>query len=289
MTTTLANWNGQEMPLDEVRVPALDRAFLFGDAIYEVIRVYRGHPWRFEEHMDRLKSSLEGISIAGIDMPTVHARAIDTLRNSKLTEALVYIQITRGAAKRTHHFPAASTPNVLVYVEAFNDPYKTARATGVAAITYPDQRWALNELKATSLLANCLAAQAAAEADCYEAILVDSNNRVTEGSHTSVFGVRKGKLIVSPAAPNILPGITKQQVLGLCQTGRIAVVEGKLTVDDLDTIEELFVTGTPEEILPVTVLNGRKVANGEPGPITKRLQETFQQTLASWLQKLVKQ
>jgi D-alanine transaminase len=289
MTIAWANWNGQEMPLDEVRVPALDRAFLFGDAIYEVVRVYSGRPWRWQEHLSRLESSLAGIGIAGVDGATVAARALNTLQNSGIAEGLLYLQITRGEARRTHHFPAACMPNVLIYVDEFPDSLRTSRETGVAAITYPDQRWARNELKTTSLMANCLAAQAATEAGCYEAILIDTQNRVTEGSHTSVFGVRDGKVIVSPAAPNILPGITKQQVLSLCQQAEIATQEGKLTVQDLATLQELFLTGTPEEILPVTMVDGRKIADGFPGPVTRKLQETFQRTLALWLQAPVTQ
>lgn len=287
MTTAWANWNGQEMPLDEVMVPALDRAFLFGDAVYELIRVYRGRAWQLEDHLARLGASMARIEIGGIAIETIHSRVASTLDHGRISEGLLYIQVTRGTAKRTHFFPASSTPNVLIYIEQFDDPYKSLRANGIDAITYPDIRWARNEIKATSLLANCLAAQAAKDANCTESILFDSAGFVTEGSRTSVFGVMDGKVVVAPAAPNILPGITKKQVLNLAGQSGIETIEGRLKIDDLWACEEVFVTGTSAEILPVVRIDGRAVSGGTVGAVTRRLQQTFQTTLDSWLQKAV--
>lgn len=277
------------MPLDQVTVPVLDRAFLFGDAVYEVMRVYRGRAWKLDEHLDRLRSSLDGIRVGGVESETVRSRLLSTVHNSGILEGLIYVQITRGVARRTHHFPKSATPNVLIYVDEFVDPYHGRRDAGVEAITHPDMRWARNELKVTSLLANCLAAQAAVEAGCSEAILFDSGGLVTEGSHTSVFGVRAGKIVVSPAAPNILPGITKRQVLSLAEKCKIETIEGKLSKQDLRSCQEVFITGTPEEILPVVKIDGHLVADGEVGPVTRKLQETFKSTLESWLATTVAQ
>ena len=287
MTTAWANWNGLEMPLDEVMVPALDRAFLFGDAVYEVIRVYHGRPWKLNEHLDRLVSSMEGIRLTGVDIGTIRTRVESTLQSSGASEAVIYIQVTRGAARRTHHFPTVSKPNVLVSVEEFVDPYAQCRDKGVKAITCADIRWARSELKATSLLANCLAAQAAVEAGCAEAILIDAKGCITEGSHTSVFGVRDGKIVVSPAAPNILPGITKRQVLSLAKQSQIDLIEGKLSRDDLWSCQEVFITATLAEILSVVEIDGCPVAGGVSGSVTRRLQQTFKQSVESWLQATV--
>lgn len=272
------------MALDQVMVPALDRAFLFGDAVYEVIRVYRGHAWKLEEHFNRLKSSLEAISIRAIDLNEVMLRALTTLKNSSIQEGLIYIQITRGVAKRTHYFPKAAIPNCLIYIEEFDDPYRELRSRGACAITHPDIRWSCNYIKATSLLANCLACQSAIEAGCCESILVDSQGFVTEGSHTSVFAVRHGQILVAPEAANILPGITKRQILNLAKIINVPVTEHRLAKIELVDIDELFLSGTPEEILPITTVDNMPISNGKPGPITRKLHEQFQKTLASWLE-----
>lgn len=287
MASTLANWNGIEMPLEKVTVPALDRAFLFGDAVYEVIRVYRRRAWKLGEHLDRLRSSLRATAIAGPEDSSIRSRVTETLSHSEVSEGLIYIQITRGAARRTHYFPETASANMLVYVEEFQDPYAGIRETGVSAITYPDIRWGRNEIKVTSLLANCLAAQAAREAGASESILIDATGFVTEGSHTSVFAVREGKVVVSPAAPNILPGITKRQVLSLAGQGGIELMEGKLSREDLWKVDEVFLTGTPEEILPAVIIDGRPVGGGTVGPVTRKLQQTFRASLESWLKTSV--
>jgi len=283
MKLTLANWNGQEMPLDEVRVPVLDRAFLFGDAVYEVIRIYSGRAWKITEHLNRLNSSLAAIGINGVDLDRLRERLTQTLTRSRVLEGLIYIQVSRGVAPRTHHFPERATPNQLIYVQEFADPYSDRRSSGIEAITFPDIRWARNEIKATSLLANCLAAQAAVEAGCLEAILIDSSGLVTEGSHTSVFGVRNGKILVSPPAANILPGITKRQVIELANLAGIAMAEERLAKDDIEGLDELFLTGTPEEILPIVRVDGCPVGSAQAGPITSKLQATFRQAVANWL------
>lgn len=287
MQIALANWNGDEMPLADVRVPALDRAFLFGDAVYEVIRLYSGRPWKREEHLARLRASADAIGIRPLDSTTIDRRLRETVEHARILEGLIYVQVTRGSARRTHHFPEKSDLNMLIYVEEFEDRYAAGRETGVAAITHPDIRWVHNEIKTTSLLANCLAAQAAVEAGAVEAILIDSSGRVTEGSHTSLFAVKGGSVIISPASANVLPGITKRQVISLAGKSGVGVIEGRLKKDDLWTVDEVFLTGTPEEILPVIQIDGQAVGSAKPGPVAKKLQQTFKETLKSWLEETV--
>src|SRR5438128_7981440 len=137
----LANINGVSMPLAEVRISALDRGFLFGDAVYEVLRVYGGKPWLKEEHFARLSRSLEAIRIRGVDVSRVEKRMLETIAGGPFREAIVYIQITRGAAPRTHAFPENATPLEFFYVQEFTDPYREARVTGAGVITHPDLRW----------------------------------------------------------------------------------------------------------------------------------------------------
>ena len=156
----LANWNGEFMNLSEVKVSVLDRAFLFGDSIYEVIRVYGGCAWRIEEHLERLSKGLEALKIS-FDVSAVKDRLIATITQSKTEEAIAYIQVTRGVAQRRPYYPPEAKPNCLIYVQAFSDEYSGARETGAFAITYPDIRWAHNQWKTTSLVANCMASDAA--------------------------------------------------------------------------------------------------------------------------------
>src|ERR1700722_20366678 len=186
------------MPLKDVRVSVLDRAFMFGDAVYEVIRIYQGQLFRLDDHMERLQSSLEKMQIKFDGLSDVRKRLQETLSASGLKEATAYIQITRGEAPRKHRFPEHATPNVLIYVNQYRDPMGELRATGIPVITYPDIRWGRNDIKQTALTGNCLAAEAAFEKGCLEAVLVDRDGFMTEGTHTTMFGIKLGAILVPP-------------------------------------------------------------------------------------------
>src|SRR5437660_8191540 len=211
----LANINGEQMPLSEAKVSALDRGFLFGDAVYEVLRVYGGKPWLEDEHFRRFERSLASVRIGGVDVARLRRRMHDTLRAGGFREALVYLQVTRGAAPRAHSFPAAATPLEFLYVAEFRDPYAAAREQGGCVVTHPDIRWDRCDIKSTNLLANVLAMQAAKEAGCVEALLYLPDGTLTEGSHTSFFGVLDGTVLTAPNSNAILPGITRSLVMRL--------------------------------------------------------------------------
>ncbi len=266
------------MLLSEVRVPALDRGYLFGEGIYEVIRVYGGKVWRGGDHLRRLASSLKELDIQ-FDSECVPKRVEQTLLRSQLKEALVYVQITRQDRDRHHYYPSSPEFNCLIYLQPFDDPYEKERQTGVHTVTYPDIRWSRNDIKATSLVANCMAAQAARSKDCFESILV-RDGLITEGSHSSVFAVIDGQLVVPPSSSAVLPGITKSQVLELCKARSINILERQLLVSDLPSADELFLTATPEEIIGIIKVDEQTVGNGTPGPITQQLHEAFQQNVA---------
>jgi D-alanine transaminase len=183
----LANLNGKLMPLSEVMVPALDRGFLFGDAVYEVLRIYRGKPWLLEEHWQRLGRSLDAIRIAGVDLARLRSRLLETIAAAGHGEALAYIQVTRGAAAtRAHVFPAQATPLELLWVQNLADPYVEARRNGAAVLSVPDIRWDRCDIKSTNLLANVLAMQAAKEAGCVEALRDRPVCFQLSGSHPSL-------------------------------------------------------------------------------------------------------
>lgn len=282
----LANINGQILPLAEAKISALDRGFLFGDSVYEVLRVYRSRPWREMEHFQRFAQSLQAIRIAGVDVELVQKRMHETIAAGRFAEAIAYIQITRGAAaKRKHVFPAGVPPLQFMYIDAFEDPYIEMRRTGASVITHPDLRWQRCDIKSTNLLGNVLAMQAAVDADAIEAILHLPDGTLTEGSHTSFFGVKEGVLLTAPNSHAILPGITRSLVLQLAERARLPVREETLRIADLSQVSELFLTGTTSEVLPITRVDDRPIADGKPGPVTRRLQAVYAEAVAEFLAK----
>jgi D-alanine transaminase len=271
----LANIDGVIMPLSEAKISALDRGFLFGDAVYEVLRVYGGKPWLAVEHFQRLARSLEAVRIRGVNLERLRERMTAAIAAGPFREALAYIQITRGAAPRKHTFPGGAIPLEFMYVQEFIDPYVDARATGVAVITQPDPRWHRCDIKSTNLLGNVLAMQAAAESGAVEALLYLPDGTMTEGTHTSFFGVMDEAVLTPPNSPAILPGITRSLVLRLAERAGLPVREQTLMHADLRRVTEIFLTGTTAEILPVVRIEGRSVGTGKPGPVTCRLQEAY--------------
>jgi D-alanine transaminase len=207
----------------------------------------------------------------------------DTLRAGGFREALVYLQVTRGAAPRAHPFPAGATPLEFLYAAEFRDPYARQREEGGCVITHPDLRWDRCDIKSTNLLANVLAMQAAKEAGCVEAILALPDGTLTEGTHTSFFGVLHGAVLTRPNSNAILPGITRGLVLRLAERAGVPVREQVLKRDDLAEVSELFLTGTTSEVLPLVSVDGKAIGDGRPGPITRRLQEAYRQAVREFV------
>jgi D-alanine transaminase len=286
MAEALANLNGDILPLSEAKVQAQDRGFLFGDAVYEVLRVYGGRPWLMEEHFVRLARSLESIRIHGVDLDRLRRRMFDTIAAGPFREATVYIQITRGSAARAHPFPAGATPLEILWVQEFADPYAEARRTGAGVITQPDLRWDRCDIKSTNLLANVLAMQAAREAGCSEALLYLPDGTLTEGTHTSFFGVLGGTVLTAPNSNAILPGITRGLILRLAARAGIPVRERVLKREALGQVSELFLTGTTSEVLPIVRVDGRAIGDGRPGPVTRRLQEGYGEAVREFVAPL---
>ena len=284
MPTALANLNGKAMPLSEVMIPALDRGFLFGDAVYEVLRIYHGKPWLLEEHWQRFAQSLVNIRITGVDLDLLRTRMLATIAAGPFLEAIAYIQVTRGAAaNRSHTFPAQATPLEFLFVEEYADRYAKEQASGAGVITRPDIRWERCDIKSTNLLANVMAMQAAKEAGAVEALLYLTDGTITEGSHSSFFGVLDGQVLTAPRSNAILPGITRGLVLRLADRAGISVREHVLKRDDLPRVSELFLTGTTAEVLPVVTVDGQPVGNGQPGPVTRRLQAAYKEAVREFV------
>lgn len=280
----LANWNGKLLPLDEATVSVLDRGFLFGDGVYEALRIYGGRAWLRHGHMRRLRSSLDELQIV-CDVERLEQRIQETIQASGVSNGILYLQITRGVWKRQHHFPPANVPpSELIWIDSLpDDPYQKERRTGVAAITYPDLRWGRRDIKSINLLANCLAAEEARRRGCYEAVLVEPGGEISEGSHTSVFAIQGGVLLTAPNSPHILPGITRGLILDLAGRTGIPVMERPVRHCDLGSVDELFLTGTTTEVLSIVKLDDHQVGDGRPGPIAQRLQGAYRQAVTSWL------
>ena len=279
----LANVNGDILPLAEVRISPLDRGFLFGDAVYEVLRVYAGKPWLEDDHFQRLKRSLHEIRLAGVDVDRLRARMHETLKQSGVREGMVYIQVTRGAAPRKHPFPASTTPLELQWVQEFNDPYIEGRQKGIAVVTQPDVRWRRCDIKTTNLLGNVLAMQSAVEAGCIEALLYQPDGSMTEGTHTNLFGVAHGRLLTAPTKDNILPGCTRGLVLRLARGAGIGIEEHPVNRERLDEVAELFLSGTTSEVMPIVRVDGHTIGDGVPGPVTRQLQQLYAEAVREFV------
>lgn len=277
----LANLHGQIMPLDDVKISPLDRGFLFGDAVYEVLRIYQGKPWLEQEHFDRFERSLKEIRILGIDMPRMRKRMHETIRAGGFGESMVYLQVTRGSAPRKHSFPKDATPLELLWVQEYIDSWQ--REIGCAVITYPDLRWHRCDIKSTNLLGNVLANQACTEAGCAEALLYLPDGTMTEASHSSFFAVQGGKLHTTPLKANVLPSITRAYAVKLAAQANIDVVERNLHRRELDEVDELFLVGTTCEILPIVKVDGRPVKQGTPGPVSRTLQAIYTANVQAFL------
>lgn len=275
--------NGKRLPLGEARISVLDRGFLFGDGIYEVLRVYQGRPWLEEDHFARLERSLAAIQIQGVEVERLRRQMTETIAAGGFREAIVYIQVTRGAAPRAHPFPAGVRPTELLWVQEIGDPYRQKRQDGIAVSLVPDLRWRRCDVKSVNLLANVLANQAAKEAGAAEAVLYLPDGTLTEASHSSLFGVVGNVIRTTPDSPGILPGVTRKLVLELARRAGVAVEPRSLTRDDLDRASELFLTGTSMEVCPVVRAGEQTIGDGRPGPVTRRLQAAYEEKLREFL------
>ena len=268
--------NGHYSPVREATLSALDRGFVFGDGVYEVWRVVRGQMFEAERHQARLERGLSELRIgrpeeASLDGITAIGERL--LRENGLAagEATLYVEITRGTAPRTHYFPApGTTPTLLVMASPFTP--SEARFTGTRVITQPDVRWLRCDLKTIQLLPNVLARQAATEAGSSEAIFV-RDGAITEGTHTTVFAVIGGVLRTHAASHLVLPGVTREVVLGLARDAGLSIREAAIRVEELPNATELFLTGTTTDVTPVVRVDDRVIGGGSPGPIARALLE----------------
>lgn len=280
----LACLNGQTLSPESATVPIWDRGFLFGDAVYEVMRIYAGRPWLETEHLARLSRSLDAIEIFAYDMRTLRERMHGTLRQSGILEGTAYLHITRGVAPRTHAYPAEGTARTeLIVVRSYDDSKaKEGRTTGVGVITAADLRWGRCDIKSTNLLANVMAVEAARRKGAVEALLYDERGKITEATHSSLFWVRAGRLEATPEGPAILPGTTRAHLLELAERAQVPFSPVEISTDELIAADEVLISGTTIEVTPVVTVDSRTIGSGAPGPITRRLQAAFDRSIAAF-------
>jgi len=268
--------NGRFMPLEEATIPVLDRGFIFGDGIYEVIPVYSRRPFRLAEHLRRLQNSLDGIQLKNPHSDAEWGQLLQQLidRNEGEDQYL-YLHITRGVAKRDHAFPKNVVPTVFMMSSPLTPPAAELKASGVTAITAQDNRWLRCDIKAISLLPNVLLRQQAVAAGTMEAVLV-RDGFMTEGSASNIFVVQKGVLLAPPKNNLMLPGITYDLILELAAAEHIPYQVGPVPEAALRSADEIWLTSSTREVLPITVLDGQPVGNGQPGSLFKRMDALYQ-------------
>jgi D-alanine transaminase len=268
--------NGEYLPLAEARVSPLDRAFLFGDAVYEVLPVYDSRPFRLREHLERLDRSLAGIRMPA---PLSHgdwARLCQELisRNSA-RDAYLYLQVSRGAEMgRNHAWPENLKPTLFGYATALEPLSPAVLEQGVSAVTAADTRWARRDIKSTALLANILLKKLSADAGAFETILLE-DGELTEGSSTTVHVVKHGIVHTPPNGHQILPGTTRDVVTELAARLNVSVDSGRVSEAALRAADEIWLAFATRGVLPVTKLDGTPVGDGNPGPLFKRMHAAF--------------
>ncbi|MDU4962070.1 MAG: D-amino-acid transaminase [Sporomusaceae bacterium] len=270
--------DGRIVDLAENVVPMEDRGHQFGDGVYEVTRLYNGRLFAFQAHMERLFRSLRALRIPVVyteeDLLSAHQALVD---ESGISDAGIYLQITRGVAPRAHNFPEHTVPRLSMSIRPANNVTATLAKTGAKALFTEDERWLRCDIKSLNLLGNVLAKQKAKENGCFEAILVRENGVVTEGTSSSFMVVKGGVIWTHPLTKLILPSVTRKIIIEKILPGLdLPIIEKTFDVAFAKTADEAFVCGTQTEIMPLIALDNQPVGNGEAGPITRKLQAAYQ-------------
>jgi D-alanine transaminase len=273
--------NGEFMALEKAKIPVLDRGFIFGDGVYEVVPVYSRRPFRLPEHLARLQTSLGAIRIENPCSNEKWRELIErVIAGNPWEDQGVYLQVTRGVAKRDHTFVRGVEPTVFIMSNPLVTPSAEVVKNGGAAIVLPDFRWLRCDIKTTSLLGNCMLRTEAADRDCTEAILV-RDGFLTEASASNVFIVKGGTVLAPPKSHLMLPGITYDVVLELLAANAIAHTVRPVTEAELRSADEVWVTSSSREVMAITTLDGKPVGRGEhagkPGPVFARVYALYQQ------------
>ena len=277
--------NGKFLPIEQAMVPVLDRGFIFGDGVYELIPVYSRAPFRMEDHLARLERSLAAVRIKN---PYTREKwreiILQLVAQQPSKDQAVYFQVTRGVAKRDHAFPAGVEPTVFVMASPLVNPPRELVEKGGSAVTAVDNRWLRCDIKSISLIGNCLLRQVSADAGAQETILF-RDGKLTEASASNVFVVKRGVLLSPPKSNLILPGITYDVVTEIAQAGKIPLEFRDIAESEVRSADEVWVTSSSKEILAIVTLDGKPVADGKPGPLFRRAYALYQEFKAKVMRK----
>jgi D-alanine transaminase len=269
--------NGKFMPVDEARVPVLDRGFIFGDGVYELVPVYSRVPFRMDEHLARLERSLAAVRIRN-----PYSRAewreiiVQLIAKQAFEDQGVYLQVTRGVARRDHAFPRDAVPTVLMMSNPLVNPPQELVANGAAAVSAVDDRWHHCDIKSISLIGNCLLRQVSADVGAVETILF-RDGKLTEASASNVFVVKGGVILSPPKSNLILPGITYDVVAEIAQAAGLPLEYRDVSEAEVRGADEVWVTSSSKEVLAIVTLDGKPVAGGRPGPVFRRVHALYQE------------
>jgi D-alanine transaminase len=275
--------NGKFLPPDQARVSVFDRGFIFGDGVYEVIPVFGGRLFRLPHHLSRLDASLGAIRLCNPHTQQEWNDIFTRLLAAGSGDQSIYLQITRGVAPRDHAFPPNITPTVFAYAQPLKYSPPEQLAQGVTAVTAADIRWQRCDIKAIALLANALLRQEAIDQGAVEAILV-RDGLVTEGAASNIFVVKNGRLVTPPKGPFILPGITRDLVVEIARAKGIPCDELPVKIETLTSADEVWLTSSTKEILPITRIDGRPVGNGKPGPMHAKMFALYKEYKQAFIQ-----
>lgn len=283
--------NGEFTTLPNAKISVMDRGFIFGDGVYEVVPVYQGQLFRFDNHMARLERSLKELRIAnplsreqwaGVAMQLIAAYAISTGAAAQNTDQLIYIQITRGVAMRDHAMPEGITPTVFVMTNVMKPPGQAQRENGVACVTADDFRWAKAHIKATSLLGAVFARQISFDVDAVETVMF-RDGFLSEAAACNVWIVKDGRVIGTPKDNLVLEGIRYGLIEDICAKQGMAFELRRVTRAEVFAADEVLLSSATKEVLPVTLLDGQPVGRGAPGPVYARLYAGYQDAKAEAL------
>ncbi len=273
--------DGRFVPIGEARVSIEDRGFQFGDGVYDVARTRDGRPLLLDRHVDRFLGSARKIEIdVGLAAEEIAAILREAHRLSGFPDALLYIQATRGAAPRAHVFPSGVRATVVVTVRPIDRDLARERAEGVPVITHEDIRWGRCDVKSICLLPNVMLKERARREGAFETILFDRSNRLTEGTSCNVLVVKGGRVATAPLSPAILPGVTRTVLLEAAREAGVPVDEAAPARADVDAADEVLLTSTTADVLPVVRIDGRPVGTGRPGSLARRLLELLESRLS---------
>ena len=277
-SSELVYLNGEIVPYGEAKISIEDRGFTFADGIYEMVRIVAGRPFRAEAHLDRFQGGARALEI---DLPFardgLHGALLELVKANGVSEGTLYVQLTRGAAPRDHAFPEGVAPTLVMLARPKVGQPAGRLENGVSVVTAPDLRWGYCEVKTIGLLPNVIAYQHARSDGCFEAILV-RDGVVTEGAHSNAFCVRGGTVYTHPIV-NILPGITRRKLIEALRSEGLEVKEIGVPLDEFRAADEVFLTGTTTEVMPVVAIDDDTVGDGKPGEVSRLGLELYRREL----------